>query len=301
VTSCPRDPPPCLASAFGLALARGLAVGPVRHARTLDRSLIAAPHRACSRVRGPAGFQEGSPGEQRAARPGHGSSSPRIPERSKASKLHRRRRRTAGGQRIAVTRSRLLGRGKLWRAGIGEEAQRCSQACGPGAQKPDEPHDRLWDATSPRIIRRRKPSRPGGTARTERARRWLRRAEAGETPREWTPGVVDGGEVFENPVEGARLVRAGRLRNASPIRKTLARGEWCELAHIARTRGTTPRRSSVHARTGSHQASPGKANRPGTPRDEVILSLLSGSPTAASWKRSEARTTPRCHAHRAVP
>lgn len=115
-----------------------------------------------------------------------------------------------------MTRSRLLGRGKLWRAGIGGDARRRSQACGPGALKPGEPQDRLWDATSPRIIRRRKPSRPGGTARTERARRWLRRAEAGETPLEWTPGVVDGGAVFENPVEGARLVRAGRLRNASP-------------------------------------------------------------------------------------
>lgn len=53
--------------------------------------------------------------------------------------------------------------------------------------KPGEPHGRLRDATSPRSPGRRKPSRRGGTARTERAEGWLPEAEAGSTLRENAP------------------------------------------------------------------------------------------------------------------
>lgn len=146
------------------------------------------------------GSKWGSPGEHRAARIGHESSLLRISERNKASKSPRRCRRTTGGQGLAVTRGPLLGRETLWRASIGGKARRRSQACVAGARQPDEPQGRMRDATSPRTCWWRKPSRPGGTARAERARR---REASGRSGRKLvgvdSSRAVDGEEVFEKP------------------------------------------------------------------------------------------------------
>jgi hypothetical protein len=77
-----------------------------------------------------------------------------------------------------------------------------------------EPHDRVQGATDLRWVARSKPSKPGGTARTERARSWHLRAEGWATIREWTRGQdLDGGATLENPKRGVRASGSGRMVN----------------------------------------------------------------------------------------
>lgn len=184
VTSRPPDPSPrALRSTFGSdAGHRGFAARPARLARVLDRSLVAALRRACRRCV----IRQGSRWEAQESNERRGPATDRrrhgFPSGARPRSCNGASRRTAGGQRIAVTRSRLLGRGTLWRAGIGEDARTSSQACGHRARKPDEPQGWLWDATSPRIGWRRNPSRPGGTARTERARSLAATCRSGREP-----------------------------------------------------------------------------------------------------------------------
>jgi hypothetical protein len=66
----------------------------------------------------------GSPGEHRTTTAGNGLAASRIPERNKAPESSPEHGPTAGGQAHAVTRVALLGREKLWRAGIGEDVRR---------------------------------------------------------------------------------------------------------------------------------------------------------------------------------
>lgn len=178
---------------------------------------------------------------------------------------------TAGGQRPKVTRAPLLGREKLWRVGTGGKARRALRARSVTVRQPGEPHGRMQDATSLRIVWWRKPSRRGGTARTEHARRQATTCRS--NPR--VVGVdtrrdADGGEIFEEPYGRRSAQRAGRLRNASSIAERVGarRMVWTSVLTV-RPRGTTPR--TLRHAWRDRGWSPGKAKRPGTPRYEVVL------------------------------
>jgi hypothetical protein len=110
--------------------------------------------------------------------------------------------------------------------------------------KRGEPHGRLQGATDLQGTARRKPSKLGGTARTERTRelaapgRRQRHPLAGERGREWTRAAdVDGGVIFGQPQERsphghdagvwptARWCRAGRSRSYGRLGLVVSEGE----------------------------------------------------------------------------
>lgn len=65
-----------------------------------------------------------------------------------------------------------------------------------------------------RGTQRSNPSKPGGTAGTERARSWHLRAEGWATILEWTRGQdLDGGATLENPRRGVRASGSVRMVN----------------------------------------------------------------------------------------
>lgn len=172
-----------------------------------------------------------------------------------------------------MTRGPLLGREKLWRAGIGGKARRRSQACGAGARQPGEPQGRMRDATSPRTCWWRKPSRPGGTARAEH----VRRREASDRSGRKSVGVdssrhADGGVVFEKTLGKAFGFEPGgsekRLRQR--IRQHAAGGVGF-MSTARAGRHDDPKRSEQRADPAA--PSPGKSKRPGTLHGEEVPSL----------------------------
>jgi len=245
----------------------------------------------------------GSPGEHRAAGLGHESTAQRISERKKASKSHWRCQWTAGGQGLTATWAPLLGREKLWRAGIGGKARRMTQACVARARKPGEPHGRMRDATSPQVCWWRKPSRPGGTARAERA--WTRAASSPKRAQARGSGhqqrIPTEGRSLRNPVEGARLElsRAAAKGVSDSGRCQHAAGGEDFGPSCARAGHDAPRHL-VHARDDKEAVS-GKGIRPGTLRCEVIPS--NDRILDCGWwnnaRRHARGLAPR--AHRAVP
>jgi hypothetical protein len=65
---------------------------------------------------------------------------------------------------------------------------------------------------------------------------WQHRIDAGASRRELTPTeALTEGRSLKNPMEGARQ-RAGRLREASPLRRLSARGERRELRLVSHDR-----------------------------------------------------------------
>jgi hypothetical protein len=185
------------------------------------------------------GSKLGSPGEHRAMGFGHGPivatdfRAEQGLEVAAALPLNDRGAWTRGDARTASRKGEALKGRHRW------ESVESSQACGGGAWQPDEPQGRMRDATSPRICRRRKPSRPGGTARAERARH---REMPGRSGRKLagvdSSRVADGGEVFEKPY-GRRLARSepGGCERRLRQRKMPARGERCGPRSTSRARG----------------------------------------------------------------
>lgn len=143
--------------------------------------------------------------------------------------------RTRGDARTASREGEALKGRHRW------ESAESSQACGAGAWQPDEPQGRMRDATSPRTCRRRKPSRPGGTARAERARH---REMPGRSERKLagvdSSRVADGGEVFEKPY-GRRLACTSRAAAKRVSDSGYASTRRVVRTHVqaARSRGTT--------------------------------------------------------------
>jgi len=96
-----------------------------------------------------------------------------------------------------------------------------------GLLKRGEPQYRLQDATSLRVDARRKPSKPGGTARAERAQTvaGLGRRSGASSPksdREWTRvDCVDGGAILGQPQERRPdEVRVERVKSACKVALT---------------------------------------------------------------------------------
>jgi len=188
-----------------------------------------------------------------------GHASPRAP----SGQSHRRRRWTAGGQRVAVTRPRLLGRGRLWRAGTGEEARRRPQACGVGRGNP----------VNPRIgcgMQQAHDTTGGGSRRGREERRGRNEHDVGNVvPMRGRPR---GSGLREWPMEGRSLrtlwkalgsfepggcERRLRLADDADTRRAVR-----DSSHAARSRGTTRRTSSANARRLGSDTSPGKPNDP---------------------------------------
>jgi len=89
------------------------------------------------------------------------------------------------------------------------------------------------------------------------------RADAGESPREWTPaGMPMERRSLRNPKEGAWLCTSrAAVRCVSDSGYASTQRAVRTPVHIARSRGTTTRFVSVHARTRRGQ-SPGKPHDP---------------------------------------
>jgi hypothetical protein len=125
------------------------------------------------------------------------------------------------------------------------------------------------------------------------------RADAGESPREWTPaGLPMERRSLRNPMEGAWLCTSrAAVRCVSDSGYASTQRAVRTSVHIARSRGKTTR-FCVRSRTDPTRSVSGKATRPGTLRCEVVPQP--GHSTATGEKRSEA-----CRdwfpAHRASP
>jgi hypothetical protein len=129
-------------------------------------------------------------------------------------------RRQTGPWRQAARRvgwSKALEGMGIGRMGTGTRQHHKGCDTGPCRPEPDEPQGRLWDATSPRTPWWSKPSRRGGTARTEHARRVAphRRSRAAGRKVSQPAGVdtigsADGGAFLDKTTEGVRSHQAGR-------------------------------------------------------------------------------------------
>ena len=173
------------------------------------------------------------------------------------------RRRTTGGQGHAATRGPLLGRERLWRAGIGGKARRRRRHAAPvrgnpmnlkvgcGTQQAREP----VGGGSRRGREERRGRNERGAGR--------RRAEAGESPWEWTPaGTTTERRSLRQPY-GRRSACTSRAaaRCVSDSGHASSRRAVRTHVHTARSRGTTTR-SHLRSRTEAAGPSPGKPHDP---------------------------------------
>lgn len=160
----------------------------------------ARPFGAAAHVR----FQSGEAQESiEQLHAGNGAETPRTPRWSKASKSHQPRLVNDRGARTCGDAGAATGGGE--RSGgwsIGGNATAARQACPARRLKPDEPHGRRWDATSPSPHAVEQTvevaTKPRGRNACEV---WQPHAETALRHRlEWTPhGLVDGGAIFEEP------------------------------------------------------------------------------------------------------
>jgi hypothetical protein len=127
--------------------------------------------------------------------------------RSSTSVMWRQRRegRSPGDRETAAEE------GKAPKGGTPRRRVGCRRMSVSGS-KPGEPHDRLRGATNPQSSVRSKPSKSGGTTRTERVRD-MAMPEPRETGSGRTKWMSMEGRSLKNPMRGAR--KHPRLRSES--------------------------------------------------------------------------------------